>query len=169
MDIKIVEKFIDDNMVDDLVLYSKSLSLDGYMVLIEYLINKLMSYSIPNEINKRNSVALALGDLKCNEAVPKIIELLKKDGESLYVGTLVYVLKNLDCVYYLEQIFHLLHAGNYEVRRTMFTLLKENIEKTPLEIRNKMQQALKKAIEEYKDKLSGLYAAQNDIFNIHNG
>ena len=153
MDISIVEKYINDRMIEDLVLYCKSLSSNDFSVLIELLINKLTSYKIPQERGERDTVALALGDLQCNEAVPQIIEILKKESESDYIGTLIYVLQNLECAEYLEQIFHLLYLGNYEVRRNMFTLLEENRGKISQDMYNRMKKKLVKSIEDYKDRL----------------
>ena len=74
-------------------------------------------------------------------------------------------MQNLECAEYLEQIFHLLYLGNYEVRRNMFTLLEENRGKISQDMYNRMKKKLVKSIEDYKDRLLGLYIAQDDIFD----
>lgn len=164
MDISIVEKYIKDRMIEDLVLYCKSLSSNDYAVLIELLINKLISYKIPQERAERNTVAYILGELKCNEAIPHIIELLKRDCYTTSIGSLVFALQKLDCVEYIEQIFHLFYVGNYEVRRNMFTLLEDNKEKISPDMYDRMKKNLLKAIEDYKDRLLGLYIVQDEMF-----
>ncbi|HHX57108.1 MAG TPA: hypothetical protein GX710_03735 [Clostridiales bacterium] len=164
MDISIAEKYINNNMIEGLVIYCESLSPNEYIALIEWLIHKMVDCKVPEESNERNTIALVLCDLKCNEAVPQIIELLKKESESPYIGTLVYVLQDLECVDYIEQIFHLLYMGNFEVRKNMFSLLEENKGKISPDIYNSMKQKLDKAIEDYKGILLGLYIAKDEIF-----
>lgn len=165
MDKKIIEKYINDNGVKNMVLYAKSLTLNDYNMFIDWLINQLINYEIPKESCKRNTVALVLSSLKCNKAVTTIIKLLKNESESKYIGTLVYALQNLECHQYLEQIFHLIYIGNYEVRRNMFDLLEQNKDKISIESSEKMKISLNKAIETYKDVLLGLYIAKEEIFN----
>lgn len=165
MDLNVVEKYIDNNMRVELIEYAQKLSISEFSDLTKCLINNLINYEIPKERGKRNAVAYILGELKCNEAVPHIIELLKRDCYTPSIGSLVFALQKLDCVDYLEQIFHLLYAGNYEVRRNMFTLLEENIEKISPDMYNRMKEKLVKSIEDYKDRLLGLYIAQDEIFD----
>jgi hypothetical protein len=47
----------------------------------------------------------------------------------------------------------------------MFTLLEENRGKISQDMYNRMKKKLVKSIEDYKDRLLGLYIAQDDIFD----
>lgn len=165
MDEKTIKKLINDNETQELVLYCKSLPPDEYARVARLLTEKLSACSIPEESGKRNKLALALGELEYNEAVPHIVELLKKDSGSMYIGTLVYALQSLECADFLEDIFHLLYAGNYEVRRNMFALLEMNIDKLPQDMLVRMKAGLAEAIDDYKDRLLGLYIAQDELFD----
>ena len=65
--------------------------------------------------NLRNVIALSLGSLKADDAVPILIQLVKKPELKNKRGSLVYALQNLDCKNYFIDIVELICDGNYEV------------------------------------------------------
>lgn len=165
MNIKTIDGYISDNKIDELENYFRALSDSEQKALIDLLICKLADYKMPQDSNKRNAVAIFLSEMKCDEAVPKIIEIIRNEKGSKYIGTLVYALQDLECAEYLEQIFDLIYIGNYEVRRNMFTLLEQNKDKITSGSFDKMKVDLNNAIEIYKDILLGLYITREEIFS----
>ena len=165
MNIKIIDTFINNYKIKELTAYFAELSIQEQQEFIKYLIYNLNSCQMPEDNLKRNTIVLVLADLKCNEAVPVIINLIQEQAESNYIGTLVYALQDLECAEYLEQIYYLIYKGNYEVRHNIFDLLEKNKNKMSPEIHRKICSNLEKAIEEYKDILLGLYIAKDEIFN----
>lgn len=165
MDVKMIDKYIYDNNIDELERYFEILSIDEQKHTNDYLIKQLLNCKMPEENKKRNTVALFLSEIKCDEAVSAIIKLIKDEQESKHIGTLIYALQNLECAEYLEHIFHLLYSGNYEVRRNIFDLLEQNKDKITLESFEKMKSRLTKTIESYKDILLGLFITKEEIFN----
>jgi len=79
---------------------------------------------IVKDSKRRNEIALYLSDIKCNEAVPVIIDLIKKLQYTNNIGTLIYSLDNLDCENYLFDILNILFHGNWEASNTLLTIFK---------------------------------------------
>lgn len=165
MKTEFINTCIYNNDIDGLIEYFKSLSLEDKNNFISYLIERLLEYKMPIEHNQRNTVALTLSELKCDDAVSCIIEIIKNEYESKYIGTLVYSLQNLNCANYINQIFFLLYSGSYEVRRNIFELIEQNKNKISSEDFENMKTNLTKIIENYKDILLGLYIAKDEIFS----
>lgn len=165
MDIKRIDNYISNDKIEELIAYFKKLSVQEQQEFVQYFIDKLSKYQMPEDNLKRNTVVLVLAELKCNEAVPVIIDLIQKEAESSYIGTLVYALQDLECAEYLEKIDNLLYKGNYEVRRNMLDLLEQNKQKMSLGMRKKIYFNLEKAIKKYKDILLGLYLAKDEMFD----
>ena len=165
MNIEFINKYIYNNDIDGLTQYFKSLSIEDKNIFINYLIEQLSKYRMPVENNQRNTVALTLSELNCDESIPCIIKIIKNEYESKYIGTLVYSLQNLNCADYINQIFFLLYSGNYEVRRNMFELIEQKKDKISSEDFENMKNNLNKIIENYKDILIGLYIAKDEIFS----
>ena len=165
MNIEFINKYIYNNDIDGLTQYFKSLSIEDKNIFINNLIEQLSKYRMPVENNQRNTVALTLSELNCDESIPCIIKIIKNEYESKYIGTLVYSLQNLNCADYINQIFFLLYSGNYEVRRNMFELIEQNKDKISSEDFENMKNNLNKIIENYKDILIGLYIAKDEIFS----
>lgn len=165
MNIQFVDNFISDNNIDGLIEYYKSLSVENKNIFTNYLTEQLMKYNMPKEHNKRNTVALTLSEIKCDDAVPYIIKIIINENETNYIGTLIYSLQNLNCADCLSQVFFLLYCGNYEVRRNIFDLINQNKEKIPIDDLKKMGKNLINIIDKYKDILLGLYIAKDEIFS----
>lgn len=160
-----ITKYIYNNDIDGLIEYFKSLPIEDKSNFISYLIEQLLKYKMPIEHNQRNTVALTLSELNCDEAVSCIVKIIRNEYESKYIGTLVYSLQNLNCAEYINQIFFLLYSGNYEVRRNMFELIEQNKDKISSEDFENMKNNLTKIIKNYRDILLGLYIAKDEIFS----
>ncbi len=96
MNLKIIDNYISDNKIQELIAYFEILSFQEQQKFIRYFIDKLNHYQMPEDNLKRNTVVLVLAELKCNEAVPVIINFIQKEAESSYIGTLVYALQDLE-------------------------------------------------------------------------
>lgn len=73
----------------------------------------------------RNGAALALHDLKNNEAIEPILSSIFKLENKNYNGTMVYALENLDCKDKLVEIFKILFYHGYESKMGAYTILSE--------------------------------------------
>ena len=72
MNIEFINKYIYNNDIDGLTQYFKSLSIEDKNIFINYLIEQLSKYRMPVENNQRNTVALTLSELNCDESIPCI-------------------------------------------------------------------------------------------------
>ncbi|MFE4572537.1 HEAT repeat domain-containing protein [Paenibacillus chitinolyticus] len=88
----------------------------------------LINILLDTESNQlRNTIAIALSDIGCDDAVVPIISLLKSPKTQNSRGTLLYALENFDCSDYGELITELLIKGNFEVRWQSISLLRINV------------------------------------------
>lgn len=105
-----------------------------------------------NDPNERNEVAIRLSDLRCNEAVPFVLELIKDSNCENNRGTLIYSLKNLALFEdQLMELLPLLNDGNFEVRCEVYELLKCYTD--ILKNNNEFKAAIEKMIDEEDHKL----------------
>ncbi len=72
---------------------------------------------------ERNTIALVLSDLRCNDAVPILIELIKKKKTRNNRGTLLYALQPLEYREHLDVIVVNLVHGNFECSRMAYNLI----------------------------------------------
>ncbi|MGW9125342.1 HEAT repeat domain-containing protein [Paenibacillus chitinolyticus] len=88
----------------------------------------LINILLDTESNQlRNTIAIALSDIGCDDAVVPIISLLKSPKTQNSRGTLLYALESFDCSDYGELITELLIEGNFEVRWQSISLLRINV------------------------------------------
>lgn len=66
-------------------------------------------------IGLKNALALSLGDLGADEAVPLLMSLIKEPEYENRRGSFVYALRNLNCRRYFLDIVDLICTGHYEV------------------------------------------------------
>lgn len=69
----VLKEYIRNNKIDDIVLLIKNSDLSKEMIV--WLIDFIEKTDCANQ---RNTVAIALADLKCEKAVPIIVKLVKK-------------------------------------------------------------------------------------------
>jgi uncharacterized protein (UPF0147 family) len=114
----------------------------------EYLIEQLRTTE--NHL-LRNQIALTLSDLKCQEMVDVIIELIQDPKTNGYRGTLIYSLEPLIYLDHIDIILDLCLNGNLEVKLQSLQLIKQVKGKIPKKIRKKYKEILEDQIEELID------------------
>lgn len=118
-------ELIKDNKIDKIVELCTQLQCDEQRVIKSKLILELQS---TNDKNYRNTIALVLGDLKCDDAIDIIIDIINNPKYSNCIGTLVYVLRDLNCEKAIKKIIPRLFDGNFEVKCNMYDLLLEKFQ-----------------------------------------
>lgn len=78
--------------------------------------------------NLRNVIALSLGKLKANDAVPLLMELIRRPEYKNKRGSLVYALIDLDCKGYFSDIVEMICTGSYEVCDHALTIFESLID-----------------------------------------
>lgn len=117
---------IENNNIDKIVQFCKKIDENDYKMMTDKLIYEM---KCTDNVRHRNTIAIVLSDLKCNDAIEEMIQLIHEPQNKNHRGTLVYALQNLDCEDSIRKIFHILFDGNYEVRCNMYHLLESKIEK----------------------------------------
>ncbi len=148
-----IESCIVQNDINSLEKYVDQIVENMSFEYCEVLIKGLME---TKHHGTRNMIALALSDLRCNEAVDKIIELLKSDSTKGSRGTLIYALGPLDYENHIEFIFKLLKDDGLEARCEAFGLIKNACDNIPSEVKQRMIEIAQETVEMYQDVLDVL-------------
>ncbi|MFC4775900.1 HEAT repeat domain-containing protein [Paenibacillus sp. GCM10023252] len=114
----------------------------------------------------RNQVAIALSDLRCQEAVKPIVNLLKSPNTLGYRGTLLYALEPLDYTDQIGLLLDFIITGNFEVSRTAFLLLEQVKDKISSELKQEYRMKMETLIEELEDKIDFINEAIDGFTNI---
>lgn len=155
-------ELIDNNEINNIVNICKKIDIRDYNFITKKLIEEL---KITNNISHRNTIAIVLGDLKCNDAIEPIIELINNPNYRNCRGSLVYALEELDCEDRLRELINLLLEGNWEVKCNMYTLLEKKINKMNDSDKMECLKQIKKRIEFLEDDLILLEKAREEIFH----
>lgn len=115
---------VDRNEIDKILEIYKKMEESKYVVFRDKLINELQR---TENRRHRNTIAIVLGDLKCNESVGVMVELINKPENRMCIGTLIYALEELDCEHEIKNIIHVLFDGNYEAQCNMYSLLEQKV------------------------------------------
>lgn len=89
----------------------------------------------------RNAVALALSDMRSQEAVEPLIELIQHPKTLGSKGTLLYALESLDCSQHIEVLVELLTGYGLEVSMHSIQILEKSLDE--LSVNEKIKIALK--------------------------
>lgn len=117
-------ELVEKNEIDEIVRIYRKMEENEYIVYT----NKLISEMKHTESGcYRNTIATVLGDLKCNEAISAMIELINKPENRMCVGSLIYALEGLDCEHEIKNIIHVLFDGNYEAQYNTYSLLEQKV------------------------------------------
>lgn len=119
-----VKALIDENRIDCVVKLCEGLNIDMYDNIVNKLITEL---KCTLNVQHRNTIAIVLGDLKCNSAIKPLIELIKNPPNKRCIGSLIYSLQELDCGNVIKEIIPVLYKGNYEARNMLYDLLEIKI------------------------------------------
>ena len=89
---------------------------------IESLIEELKT---TEDADRRNELALGLSEMHSDEAVPVLIELIKKLRWTDDYGQLIYALNNLNCANELTGILDIIFHGDLEACNNLLLLFKK--------------------------------------------
>lgn len=118
----ILEKYICDNDIEHIVSFiNGNEKSDEYL---KWMIDYLQS---TDNTNFRNTIAIALADLKCEYAASVLAELSVKYCHTDSYASLLYALSLLNCKDYILKIIFLIYHGNFEARHNVFDILGNNI------------------------------------------
>ena len=73
--------------------------------------------------NHRNTIAIVLSDLQCDEAIDVLVDLINDPQNRNCRGTFIYALQELNCEKVINSIMHVLFESNLEVKCNMYELL----------------------------------------------
>lgn len=143
----ILKEYICNNKIDDIVsLVKNNNSSDELIVWLIDFIEKT------DCANHRNTAAIALADLKCEQAVPILVKLVKKYSHTNSYATLLYALSLLDCKEYVNDISSLIYYGNYEARHIVFDILCDNMHCLSDKVKSQMLENMKGYMQDCNDK-----------------
>lgn len=113
---------VNENQIDKMIQLFHEMDREEY----QYVRDKLLE-ELGHTKNKkhRNTIAIVLGDLGCNEAVPIMVDLINMSENKNGIGTLLYALQSLDCEGKIKDILPILSDGNFEVKYNMYQLFLE--------------------------------------------
>jgi hypothetical protein len=95
----------------------------------KYLTPKLLEMlCIEKDINVLNELALCLGKLGVNNAVPILMEYIRNPDYEDIRGTFLYALLDLDCDEYFLDFVKLMCVGNFEVYNHSFSIIESIID-----------------------------------------
>ena len=144
--IELIEEFVRNNDKENTTL------------LIEYL-------EKTDNGNLRDSIALALSDMRCNEVIEPIIKLLKDPRTLGNRGSLLAALEPFDYSSCVEMLISFLYEGNFEVSRKSFDLVEAIIKEIPDDIKLNGVRKIKKEINELEYKLNFLTDAMEMLID----
>ena len=91
----------------------------------EYTFDFLISLLSNNDPKIRNNAALAIEELKIEKALEPLLELIFKEENKNYNGSLVFALSSLDCSQKLKDVFRILFSYTYEAKMSAISILDE--------------------------------------------
>lgn len=156
-----VKTLIENNEIDKIVEICKRMKVGELKFIKSKLIEEIQS---TNDKNYRNTIAIVLGDLKCNEAVEVFVDLINNPQNKNCRGTLIYVLQELNCESVIKNIIHVLFDGNLEVECNMYNLLLEKVGYMSKKDRLECAKLLKEEKRKLEEKMELLEDVEQNIF-----
>lgn len=155
-----INDFLKEHRIDELVTYVQQLPKAEQKEATEYLLNKLKTSS---DGNSRNMLAIVLSDLKCQDAVEILMELIFKPELENNRGSLVYALENLECAKYYQELLPLLFKGNFEVRMQIHSVMENIFPQLCEEEQKWCMNYVERQLEEYECILSQVYDLYDNV------
>lgn len=115
-----IRNLIDDNAIDNIVDMCKRMEPWKLQKVEKDFIEELRN---TDEKKHRNTIAMVLSDLRCDEAIDTLVDLINDPRNRNCRGTFIYALQELNCEKVIKNIIHVLFDGNLEVRCNMYDLL----------------------------------------------
>lgn len=155
MNFKRIDNYIGRYKISDLVEYVEQLNEAEQQTAKTYLLERLKEVSNHRE---RDAIAMALGDLQCQDAVEILVELIFREDLKKHRGSLVSALENLDCSKYYQKLVPLMFAEkNFEVRMNMYWVMESMFPELNDEERKWCMDYVEEQMEEYECMLQQVY------------
>lgn len=155
-----IVKLINENKINEVVELYQNMEEFEY----NYFKDKLIKEIRYTENKKhKNTIAIILGELKCNEAISTNIDLINMPQNKNCIGTLIYVLQELDCENE-KNIIHVLFDGNLESKCNMYNLLLDKVSNMDKEEQLECLKIIEKKKYELQEKLNFLEDVRQNIF-----
>lgn len=154
-------KLIEMNSIDEIVDLCKNMDETTYITIRDRLIHEL-NYTENKAF--RNTIAIVLSDLKCDEAIETIINLINIPQNKNCIGTLIYALQELNCEHEIKNIMHVLFVGNLEAKCNMYNLLQYKVESMSQEDKNICKNILREEKSKLEEKLIFVEDVEKSIF-----
>jgi hypothetical protein len=137
-----------EQLIEDL----ESSEIDKKIKAIEYiedkcydLVPKLLDMlTNEDDINVLNALALCMGRLRINEAVPIIMGYIKNPDFKDKNGSFIYALLNLECRTYFLDFVKMMCEGNFEVFNHSFLIFESIIDDVNYELKFEAKEILEK-------------------------
>lgn len=152
---------INENQIDRIVELFNQMEECEYKNCKDKLIKEIR---YTKEKKHRNTIAIVLGDLKCNEAITTIVDLINMPQNRNCIGTLIYALQELDCEKEIKKIVHVLFDGNLESKCNMYHLLLDKIHSMSKEDRLECLDMIEKEKCKLEEELDFIEDVRQDIF-----
>ncbi|MDE6904964.1 MAG: HEAT repeat domain-containing protein [Lachnospiraceae bacterium] len=118
--IEVIRSLIENNAIDSIVEMCKHMEPWKLQQIKKDLIQELHDTNVKNH---RNTIAIVLSDLQCDEAIDVLVDLINDPQNRNSRGTFIYALQELNCEKAIKKILHVLFDGNLEVKCNMYELL----------------------------------------------
>lgn len=118
--IEVIRNLIEDNAIDSIVEMCRQMEPWKLQQVKKDMIQEWYNTDVKNH---RNTIAIVLSDLRCDEAIDALVDLINNPQNRNCRGTFIYALQELNCEKVLKNIVHVLFDGNLEVRYNMYELL----------------------------------------------
>lgn len=115
-----IRSLIDKNAIDSIVEICRQMEIEELQRVKKDFIQELCN---TDEIKHRNTIAMVLSDLQCDEAVDVLVDLINDPENKNCRGTFIYALQELNSEKVIKDLLHILFAGNLEVKCNMYNLL----------------------------------------------
>lgn len=160
MDMSYLEKSIQDGKIDEAICIIDEIGKKKLKEASTFLIKELESTD--NHI-LRDSIALALSDIECKEAVKSIVNLLNDSKTKGHRGTLLAALEPFDYSPYIDMLANFLYEDSFEVSRQSLILIESIIKDIPNEIKEKYIIEINAKLDKLEEKIDFLTDAL-DVF-----
>lgn len=80
----------------------------------------------------RDAAAISLGDIKADDAVPKILDLIKNPINKNNIGSLIFALQKLNVKDHFITFVNLIGNSSIEVREMSLNIIEDYVEEIPL-------------------------------------
>lgn len=141
------------NVFEQLIKDLESSNLDNKIEAIEYIReiqNKdltprlLNMLSNEDDINVLNALALCLGNLQINEAVPILMDYIKDPDFKDKIGSFIYALVDLECKAYFLDFVKMICEGSFEVFSHSFLVFESIVDDVSFDVKFEAKGILEK-------------------------